>query len=89
MRALVGLEYPASRAVRDAIRRHYRRSGGGPFPVEKRGEVAQVEMGEEFDAPEDLVEGWLRHGLVEEARAQPTAGARQAAPLREGGQEAG
>jgi hypothetical protein len=67
VKALVGLEYPASRSVRDAIRRRHRSGGGEPFPAEKRGEITRVEAGEELDAPEDLVAGWLSQGLVEEA----------------------
>ena len=65
VRALKAFEYPASRSVRDAIRRHHRTSTE-PFPWDKRGTPVDVETGQVLDAPDDLLQGWLDNGLVEE-----------------------
>ena len=64
VRALVGFEYPASGAMRDAIRRHHRYDPVAPYPLE-RGRLVEVEAGQTIEAPEDLVKGWLRDKLVE------------------------
>ena len=66
VRALKAFEYPTSRSVRDAIRRHHRTSTE-PFPWDKRGASGYVEIGQVLDAPDDLLVSWLDNGLVEEA----------------------
>ena len=65
VRALKNFEYPESPEVRKAIRRHHRYSEE-PFPWDKRGTPVNVETGQVFEAPYDLLQGWVENRLVEE-----------------------
>jgi hypothetical protein len=63
VRAIVNFEYPASLTVRNKIREAAAR--GKRVPMEERGRIAEVVVGEELDAPADLVESWLANGYVQ------------------------
>ncbi len=58
-RCLRGFSYPASRSIRDRIR------GGDHMPVEERGEWRKYAEGDRIaNPPSDLIDGWLRRGLI-------------------------
>ena len=65
VRAMVNMEYPVSQKTRNAIRR------GEKIQMEERGRIEQIAVGQEFEAPGDLLPGWLARGFVEEVPEQP------------------
>jgi len=63
VRALQNFHYPESVAVRNRIRNHHRVSSK-PFEGD-RGKLLQCVIGDDIEAPTDLLDGWLDNGLVE------------------------
>ena len=59
MRAVRAFDYPASRLVRDRIRK------GEHIADEDRGVIVEVKEGQDIEPPDDLRVGWVLRGLVE------------------------
>ena len=59
-RCLRGFSYPTLRSIRDRIR------DGDHMPLEERGEWQRYVQGDKItNPPDDLIESWLKRGLVE------------------------
>ena len=68
--ALTNFSYPEDPGVRDKIRAFHRnkKNEGVGYPGD-RGQIVEVIKGSHlFEAPEDLVDGWVERGLVEKRR---------------------
>jgi hypothetical protein len=60
VKVLVGISYPKLQTVRNRLR------NGENLSMEDRGEWVELEIGDEVDAPADLLKSWLSRGYVEE-----------------------
>lgn len=65
VRALKNFGYPGDPAVRKAIRTfHQAKKNEGRSWDGDRGKRIEVTAGDVFEAPEDLLDGWLAAGIV-------------------------